>query len=119
MALFRKLATRIVWTLDARPFRQRGVFFHAAVQHRGPRISTVYETKPNLNEGASQARTSGLFLTAIMWLTCRPHSLLYSACDWTDGLDDSQPDAEAATALNKAIAHLGHDRLGNGNAVRP
>jgi hypothetical protein len=26
MALFRKLATRIVWTLDARPFRKRGVY---------------------------------------------------------------------------------------------
>jgi hypothetical protein len=26
MALFRKLATRIVWTLDARSFRQRGVY---------------------------------------------------------------------------------------------
>ena len=66
MALFRKLATRIVWTLDARPFRQRSVYLFSMrlfnIEGRG---SQVLRNEANLKEHCGTAFRESLNQIAI------------------------------------------------------
>jgi hypothetical protein len=75
--------------------------FHAAVQHRGPRISTVYETKPNLNEGASQGTDIWIipYRNNVANLSS-PSAFVLIAIGRTV-LMTSAPDAEAGLAQNE------------------